>query len=304
MIWLTHALFASTFTITKIALEFVSPFMLISIRLLLAGVVLLAWCVSRKKIPRYTQQLPVQIVKLSLFLGYIPFVCEFWAMQFVTSAKGCLLYNLAPFITALLSFFILNERLSMYQWTGIIIGFLGFIPILLQSPAEGMWQLISLPELALICAVITSSYAWILVQTAQNNGYSSYYLNGVGMFGGGVIAFIHTLLLEGLSGIHYPSIIQGWKAAVSPTTIFLGATLLLTCISTACFILYSALLNRYSATFMSFSAFTTPFFAALYGYLLLGEQLGWSFGITMAVVFMGLYLYCTNEQQRENLIYS
>lgn len=308
MVWITHALFASTFTITKIALEYVSPFMLISIRLLLGGGVLLGWYWQKYGLPRYNYELLIHGINLSLFLGYFPFACEFWAMQFVSSSKGCLLYNLAPFVTALLSFFILKERLLTKQWIGLIIGFLGFIPILLtQSPAEEVWGLswISAPELALIGAVITSSYAWILVQRAQQvDGYSAYFLNGIGMLGGGLIALIHTLLLEGVSGIHYPIMHEGWQASVSPTIVFLGSTILLTSISTTCFILYSVLLNRYSATFMSFSAFTTPLFAALYGYVFLGEVLGWSFGITMAIVFVGLYLYCTNEQQKENLIYS
>lgn len=297
LIWLTHALYASTFTLTKIALNYISPFALISIRFIVGGGALLGgYLLMSKQATEIRAHFWWYAVNLSLFIAYIPFACEFWGLQFLSSSKACLLYNLAPFVTAILSFILLGERLTKKQWIGLVIGFIGFIPILAtQTNTEEMWQVtsyISLPELVLIVAVITNSYGWIVIQRAQQvDGYSPYFLNGVAMLGGGLLALTQIMLFEGIPALSS----FDWHNLVYLEEAFYISVSALTVISTACCLMYTLLVARYTATFIAFTAFTTPLFTALLGYFFLCEKIGIPFMATMLIVFCGLYLFYQDE---------
>src|SRR3989337_2029009 len=122
-----YLLFASTFTLGKAALSYVPPFLFIGMRMIFGGSLLLAYyrLIAKRKIiiNTYDYSLFLRIIVFHIFCAY---TLEFWALEYVTSAKTCLLYNLSPFITAIFSYFLFAETLSYRQLCGLAIGFLGF----------------------------------------------------------------------------------------------------------------------------------------------------------------------------------
>src|SRR5258708_6632075 len=164
-----YLLFASTFTLGKAALLYVSPFLFIGVRMMLAGTLLLGYYrfIAQQKITVQKKDYSL-FARIILFHIFCAYTLEYWALEHVTSAKACLLYNLSPFITALFSYFLYAERLTYRQVCGLIIGFLGFIPILIaQSPEEQLsWHigLFSCYEMALIASVISSAYGWMVMK--------------------------------------------------------------------------------------------------------------------------------------------
>ncbi len=302
LVVLLYALFASTFTLGKAALSYVSPFLFISIRMVLGGSILLFYYRLIKK-----QSITIQSRDYSLFFRIILFhifgayTLEFWALEYITSAKACLLYNLSPFITALLCYFLRNERLTFRQLCGLIIGFLGFIPILIaQTPLETIgWHVgfLSCYEIALIFSVISSAYGWMTVKKLIDKKYSLLLINGIGMTGGGLLAFLLSLFTEG-----YPLIKQAPTTMPEMVAIFgqTGESLIMLGIYSISLVLianiigynlYGYLLSRYSATFLSFAGFMTPLFAAFLGWIFLDEKVTWHFFATMILVVFGLYLF-------------
>src|SRR5690606_11256957 len=141
---------------------------------------------------------------------------EFWALGYVTSAKACLLYNLSPFITALFSFFLFAEQLRFRQISGLIVGFLGFIPILIaQTPLEQItWHIgfLSWPEIALIFSVTSSAYGWMIMKKRVARGYSFIFINGIGMAGGGVLALGLSCIIEGFPALKQAPVVIPWLA--------------------------------------------------------------------------------------------
>ena len=134
---LLYALFASVFTASKQALEYAPPFFLVGARMLLAAVFMLGFCYFFKK--QSIRIRPGSIKKLlglALFNIYLTNVFEFWGLQYLTSFKTCFIYSLSPFLSALLSYFIFSETMTSKKWTGLIVGFLGFIPILLSKTSQ------------------------------------------------------------------------------------------------------------------------------------------------------------------------
>jgi len=224
LVFLLYMLFASTFTFSKAVLLYAKPIFFIAVRMVVAGIILLLYYYffSRKRqfLKKKDWGLFTQII---LFHIYFSYVFEVLALVYVTSAKACLLYNLSPFITALFSYFLFKERLTRIQWLGLLIGFAGFLPILMvQAPLEALVDhFISLPELLLIFSTIVASYGWIIMKELTNTrGYSPIFVNGVSMLGGGLLALITSLLWEKTPRIYGAGVENiGYLNKILPITI-------------------------------------------------------------------------------------
>lgn len=290
-----YALFASVFTIGKWGLEYASPLFLVGSRMFLAGVLMLGylWFFKREEFKFRTEHL-WRILRLAACNIYLTNALEFYGLKYLPSSKTCFLYSLSPFMAALFSYFLFSERLSLKKWLGLLVGFLGFLPILLQSSAEdggnGMFFYLSWPEIAMLGAVVCSVYGWILLkQLCDENAYSPLMANGWSMLLGGAMALGNSFLVE------------TWDPV--PVTEFapviLSGILLIIISNLICYNLYGVLLRHYSATFMSFAGFTTPLFTALFGWLFLGETISWHFYASFAIVLSGLALFHRDEIKQE-----
>lgn len=246
---------------------------------------------------------------VSFFEYYAAFILEFWALQWVASSKACLLFNLSPFITALISFCMFNEYLTRKKIVGLLIGFLGFIPILTATTAyedlAGSLFGISSAEISLLGAVFCASYGWVLLRQTQKRGYNTVMINALTMTAAGVGAFFTSLILEGMPVIIPPQTCLGASSSAlcnlfgpygAGVVAFWVYTLLLVIIAHLIgFNLYGYLLSFYSTTFLSFAGFATPLFAALFGWIFLCEPIGWPFVLTVVIVFFGLLLFYQEE---------
>lgn len=291
---LLYALFASVFTIGKTGLQYTQPFFLVGTRMALAGIIMLVYQYGFRR--EETKQVKLNIwklVQLAAFNIYLTNAFEFWGLKYLTSFKTCFIYSLSPFVSALLSYFIFSERLSWKKWVGLLIGIVGFAPILLNETSGeqemGHFFFFSWPELAVMTAAVCSVYGWILLKQLVKEGCPSFLANGYSMLIGGGIALFHSSLTENWNPI--------------PVTEFLPfaeCTILLLVISNLiCYNLYGMLLKKYSATFMSFAGFSTPFFTALFGWFYLGEVVTWPFYVSAAIVFLGLITFYQEELQRD-----
>lgn len=288
---LLYALFASVFTIAKTGLAYAQPFFLVGTRMLLAGVILLSYQIFiKKQVLRFDSKTWGRLILLAVFNIYLTNVFEFWGLRYLTSFKTCFIYSLSPFLSALFSYFLFSEKLTSKKWMGLLIGFLGFTPILLsQTSSEeqtGQFFFFSWAELSVMMAAICSVYGWIVLkQLVNEHQLSPLTANGVSMFVGGALALAHSFAIE------------DWlPLPVTNFPIFLECTLLLILISNLiCYNLYGSLLKSYSATFMSFAGFTTPLFTALFGWLLLGEIVTWPFYLSFVIVLLGLLLFDQEE---------
>jgi drug/metabolite transporter (DMT)-like permease len=288
---LLYALFASVFTIAKTGLEYTQPFFLVGTRMLLAGVLLVGYQkIIRGQQFSFNKQTWLRIIQLAVFNIYLTNVFEFWGLRYLTSFKTCFIYSLSPFASALLCYVLFSEKLTGKKWMGLLVGFMGFLPILItHTSAEeetGRLFIFSGAELAVMAAAISSVYGWIILrQLVNNNGLSPLSANGLSMLIGGSLALGHSLLVENWDPI-----------PVTNIPAYLECTFLLIIISNLVgYNLYGFLLKKYSATFVSFAGFTTPLFTALFGWLFLGEVITWPFYVSFAVVLSGLTLFDQEE---------
>jgi drug/metabolite transporter (DMT)-like permease len=290
-VFLLYALFASVFTISKTGLEYCQPFFFIGTRMVLAGVFLIGYvyfCQPQKF--NIKRNHIWRIVQLAGFNIYLTNILEFWGLQYLTSFKTCFIYSLSPFVSALLSFLILSEKLTYKKWLGLFIGFVGLIPVLLSHGSTeelaGHFLMFSWAEIAIIGAAVFSVYGWILLkQLVQHNGYSTLLVNGFSMFLGGCLSLVHSYFTE------------SWNPLpVKDALPFLECALLLIIISNLiCYNLYGSLLKKFSATFMSFAGLSTPIFSAFFGWLFLNELMPWYYYLSLCVLGFGLFIFYQEE---------
>lgn len=304
LVLLMYASFAASFTVGKEALFYGPPFFLTALRFSLAGFLILAyWSGYRKYEYRISKEdlgLYAQVIVFHVMAAYL---LEFWALQYVSSIKACLLFNLSPIITAFLAWGILKDRITPKQWVGLLIGCAGFIPLLsTQEPVEqvGGWaSAFSLPEFALVGAIVSSCYGWLVVKKLMARGYDSLFSNGIGMFFGGLLSFPVAFLVEGVPTFKpaYQSVFTSLVGATGAgISIFLINMLLLILFSNLVgYTMYGHLLKRYSTTFLAFMGLTTPLFASVFGVVFLSESITFSFILSAIIVSIGLGMYYKEE---------
>jgi drug/metabolite transporter (DMT)-like permease len=311
-----NMLLASTFIIGKLALEYVHPFLLIGVRMVIGGSVLLAYQYFFKHTHFFFHKKDWWLfAQAILFHIYLSFMLEFWALDYVSSAKTCLFFSLSPFVTAILCYFLFSERLTIKQLIGLVIGFLGFLPELLAPQpvteiSAGGISFISFPEIALLFAMVTAAYGWVVVkQLVVNLHYPAAMVNGIAMFFAGILSLITSFIWSGWPTVkavteptHYIPIylVKLLGAQGAGIALFLFYTSLLILVANIIYYnLYGVLLKKYSATFLSFAGFTAPLFTAVFGWIFLGESVSWHFIVTNICVVFGLYLFYIDELKSE-----
>src|SRR3989338_1004907 len=264
LIFMLYALFAITFILGKEAVLLVPPVFFIGIRMIIASVLLLGFLVvTKRKIPHIAWSHAPWFAGIIIFHIYGAYVLEYISLQYLTSAKTCLLYNLSPFITALLSYLFFSEIMTARKWIGLLIGFVAFIPTLvvqtLQEEKLGEFcGFISSAELILIISITFSCIGWIFMRKlTREHEYSYFFVNTVGMLGGGILALITSagvfdrlLGVCGISGCreNWPvlrDLMSNYPFLCSLfSLIFIG--------NIVCYNLYGKLLHTYSTTVLSF----------------------------------------------------
>lgn len=298
MIFLLYALFGTVFTAAKSGLAHAEPFFLVGFRMLLAGILMLLWISWKKKdwLRINSDQLG-RLLLMAVFNIYITNGFEFWGMKYLTSSKTSFIYSMSPFFAALLSRFMLGERLSFKKQLGLVIGFIGFIPILWKQTLgeEGLASLgfFSVAELAVMFAAFATVYGWIIMRGLVAEGMSPIAANAYSMLFGGVFSLIHSALTETWN----PLPVNGSWVVTAET---IGWMIVVS--NFICYNLYGFLLKKYTVTLMSFVGFSTPFFAAFFSWIMLGEVVHWSFFLSAGIVFAGLILFYQEEIQRDGLM--
>lgn len=302
LILLTEMLFASTWTIGKAALAYLNPIFFIGLRMTLAGTILLSYLYFFKRDKFFLHKKDwLLFLQIIIFHIYIAYVFEFWALKYLSSFKTAFFYNLTPFISALFGYIFLSERMSLKKWLGMAIGFTGIIWVMVsgqtaQEASAGKLFFLSWPEISLITAVASAVYGWVVFKKLNTGrGYSSLMINGFGMLSGGLLSFISSFFLENSCCTNGQSL---FSMPATDILLALGYTLLLIVVANLIgYNLYGYLLTKYSITFLSFAGTLTPFFAAFFGAVFLGEIPSISFFLSSILVVIGLYIFYMQEMR-------
>lgn len=287
---LLQLLFSIAFIIFKKSMPYGPPFFLVGTRLIIAGIILLImqFFLNRKSFALLKENWHL-ILSASIFNIYITNAFEFWALGCVTAAKASFIYNFSPFVSAYFGYLLLDEKMTFKKWLGLIIGVIGLLPILLTSSSYcessgSHFGFLSTAELALLIAASATSYGWISIkQLIYKKNVPIILANGMTTLIGGSIALTQSAFIE-----TWPAMNNAYLWFYILAAVFVSQLL--------AYNFYAGLLLKYSATFMTFTGLSMPFFTALLGWLFLGETVSYAFYISNLIVFIGLCVFYLEEK--------
>jgi drug/metabolite transporter (DMT)-like permease len=292
-----YAFYSMPISLGKAALVYAQPLFLVAVRMLMSAPLMLGYVYffqrDKFKVDRAHYGLFAQATVLQIFFAY---VLEYWALNNMNSSKNALIFTFAPFMTAIMCYFLYQEKITVKKMIGLVIGFVGSLPILLtHSTQEDIFSYIgflSIPDIATIIAVACFAYGWIITGSlSKQYGYPAMMINGVTMLIGGAMVLLTSPLIDRWDPVPYTSF---WP--------FMGYTIALIIVGNfIAFNWYIVLLRKYTATFIAFVGFTEPLYVALYSFLLLGETVTWQFFASLGIISLGLYLFYQEELQEKYL---
>jgi drug/metabolite transporter (DMT)-like permease len=292
---LLQALFATSFPMGKYLMNFVSPLFLSGMRMLIAGSILLLYERYRSKdaFNGFQKRHFWIFAQIIVFGMYATYALRLYALRVLPVWKVSFFYNFSPFLTALYAYLLFHQRISTKQWIGLSVGLIGMIPMLISSsPAEatmGEFFYISQYEIFLMISVSLHCYSWILIQKlVKYKNYQTSIVNGICMAAGGFISLLNSIAIEGTPQVS------------DPAAFYKGLFIMIFVSNILCHNIYAGLLRKYSATFMSFTSFLGPIFAALYGWAFFQEKISWHFYTSIIIVLTGLYIFYQDELKQKS----
>jgi drug/metabolite transporter (DMT)-like permease len=212
------------------------------------------------------------------FLFSAEFLLVAEALRYTTASHTVVLLYTAPIFVALgLHWKLPSERLTLLQWAGILIAFMGIVVTFMGRETSGMQ---ALPQqlfgdgLALLAGIFWALTTISLRLTKLSDAHPTQTL--FYQLVGGCIFLLPLAFLMGQVGIH-------WTALAIGSLVF--HTVIVSFIS---FMLWFWLLRNYLANRLGVFSFMTPIFGMLFGVIFLKESIEMNFIIGTALVMAGV----------------
>lgn len=292
-----YLLFAFNLILRKFILAYAQPIFFQGIRLTLAGILLLGYLgIFNRTSLRMCRRDIWKFFQVSLFFSYLSYLFAVITLDDLSSARFAFMFNITPFLTAIMSYFYLKERLNKKEIASLCLGFLGFLPLVFVGSSAHIdsANFFSIPGLQLFISTAAYAYGWIVISQLVNKcGCSPFLVTGVAFLAGGVATLVTSFFFE------------HWATQPPVTNIVKFITYLFGIIFISEIVasnIYAFLLKRYSATFLSFAGGLYPMFSALLGWLFLREAITLNFFISAAIVSLALYIFYISKQQKRKQI--
>lgn len=208
----------------------------------------------------------------------IEFVLIYRGLVWTTASRATLFIYLMPVLVVIgMRFVTPGDRFSAAQWAGLALAFAGIIVAFgVPGPSADPYQMLG--DAMMVAAAFLWAATTILIK-ATNLNHARFekallyqLVVSIPVFALGVFAF-------GESIAPNPSAVA--VASIAYQSVFVvGVT----------FLVWFALIQRYSASRLSSFTFLTPLFGVLFGHFILGDPLTFGFGIAVVCVLAGLYL--------------
>ena len=261
----------------KAALPEVGPLIQLSVRSVVALVLVLAW-MRWRGIPWHWRDGTLWPGLLAGLLFAIEFGCIFVGLQYTTAARSVVFINTSPFVVALvLAWLVPAERLRPVQALGLAIAFGGVAFAFAEpAPRASGWPWLG-DALILVAAALWGLTTVIIrfssLRHAAPEKTLAYQL---------LVSALLSPAAAWVSGTPWPA---AWSA-LAIGSLFYQAVI----VTFASYLLWFGLLTRYPATKVQAFVFLTPVFGAAFAAGLLEEPVGVELLVALVAVAVGLSL--------------
>lgn len=273
------AMWSSAFTSAHIVVTYAPPFLALSVRFLVSGLIALAigWSAGQRLPRDRAQWIAVGVFGLcqnALYLGL-----NFVALRTLDASVAVIIASLLPLVVAALAWAALGERLTPLAAAGLAAGVAGVLVIMtarLQAGAD--------PLAVALCvgALLALSVATLLVRGASGAG-NLWVIVGLQMLVGSLLLFPVAALFE------------DWQVRwTAPLALAFGYTVLFP--GLAATMIWFVLVRRIGATRAATFHFLNPFFGIATAALILGETVTGRDLLGVAIIMAGILAVQLNRR--------
>jgi drug/metabolite transporter (DMT)-like permease len=262
---------------TKLAIHDIPPLTQATIRSAVAALLIAGWCKLRG-IPllRRDGTLAAGIAAGVLFA--LEFILIYQGLVYTTATRAVLFIYLAPFFVVLGARIVLPvDRFRPAQWLGLALSFAGMLVAFgLPTPAMDPRQILG--DVMMVGAAIFWAATTLLTKASALNRVSAEKV------------MLYQLVVSAPI-MAAAALLFGEHLTQAPSTLATAALAYQTLwVVSITFVVWYALVMRYSANRLSAFTFLTPLFGVAAGHLVLGEPLTGAFAAAVALVAGGLVL--------------
>ncbi|MFB6179635.1 MAG: DMT family transporter [Halorientalis sp.] len=274
------ALWGSAFMAIKAGLTYFPPVFFAAVRYDIAGVLMLgyAWWVTDQWLPRTRTELLQVVAGGVLLIGsYHAFL--FVGEQHTTSAAAAVIVSLSPILTTGFARGLLpDERLSLTGGLGLLLGLVGVVILVRPDPANLLSTDVLAKGLVFLAALSFALGSVLTRRTDANLPIET--MEAWSMLGGAVLMHVVSavVLSEPIGTVQWTV-----QAMAALGYLSLGA-------SAVGFLLYFDLHDRLGPVEINLVSYVAPIFAAVSGFLILGEVIDGYTAAGFLVIVIGFAL--------------
>jgi drug/metabolite transporter (DMT)-like permease len=287
-VWLAlgtiYVVWGSTFLAIAVVVRDVPPFLSMAIRHLVAGALVFAWVMARR---RDHEPLGWRQWRAAFVFGGALFLLGHgllaWAQQDVPSGISALLVGTIPLWFAILARIFLDERLGTRALVGLVLGFVGLFLLVDPSGEQGAEPIGAL-------AIVVGAFAWSAGSLwSQRSALPKDTLlaAAMGMLGGGtLLAIVSALRGE-------------WNDATFSTDALLAIGYMVVVGSFIGFSAYVWLLKTVPASTVSTYAYVNPVIAVFLGWMFNDEVITARTVVAGLAIVVGVALMVSRSREKE-----
>lgn len=277
-------LWASAFSVAKLAIADCPPLLVLTARFLIAAAFVLGvaalhrmpWSLSRRDVAVFAL---LGIANQAAYLGL-----SYVGIESISSGLAALVISSNPVLTAVLAALFLDERMSWRKVAGLLLG-IGGVAFVVESRLAGGAEH-SVGIAFTIAALVSLVGGTILYKTFAPTG-GLWIGNGIQSLAAGLATLPFAFSFESVADI-----VPSWRLVASLAYLALV-------VSVFAYVIWFHLLDVSGATAASSYHFLMPPLGMLFGWLLLGEHVAPSDLLGIVPVAIGIYLVTRPGTQRD-----
>jgi drug/metabolite transporter (DMT)-like permease len=262
---------------TKLAIHDIPPLTQAAIRSAVAGLLVTGWCRLRG-IALFARDGTLAAGIVAGLLFAIEFILIYQGLIYTTATRAVLFIYLAPFFVVLgARIFLPADRFHLPQWLGLALSFAGMLVAFgLPTPAMDPRQMLG--DVMMVGAALFWAATTLLTKASALNRVTA------------EKTMLYQLVISAPI-MALAALIFGERIMQAPSALATAALAYQTVwVVSITFVVWYALVRRYSANRLSAFTFLTPLFGVAAGHLVLGEPLTPAFAAAVAMVAGGLVL--------------
>jgi drug/metabolite transporter (DMT)-like permease len=270
------SIWGGMYVVSKVVLDIIPPFSLVSLRLLLGALTLLI-VLAVRGFPKITRKQFWQVIGVGL-VGYgISLSLQFLGTKLSTAANGSLVTSATPAFVLVFAWILLREKITSLRLIALFLASLGVVAVIDPRSAQLNPDLF-LGNLFLLGAAVTWALYSVLVRKATQT---------LEVIPFSLIAFLGGLPISLTAGVWELKTIGMGEINIG----VVGGVLFLGIISTAlAMVLWNTAFAYLDASLASLTFFAQPVVGTLLGWLFLGERITPLFLLGGILIGVGLLI--------------